>query len=537
MRNLAVFGLILSYEFLIRLVFYGIAFTFAQHLIYPLGFRHSESNAVINAFYGFSSISSICWAVFADISRDGLFRVLRYGSMIYAFSMAIICLATYSEFSAVGSDILINRDWLRNINHTPTVLFLMGVFLFGASYGAIKTTTAPIIGNIHELISLQKTSGSSYGEHCIPFCNIKLVHDLCSRISSLEIGVDQVFRFYYWVINAGAFVGILLIPHFTELSGVHFTSSKAMPNFTWCQSPTHLTSPRLLSVHADYIHSFTQSYLLCMIVAVLSLSLILLSDWNRKHVTRNLNISDDFNIKTESLTKDIELVNTEGKKPSLHDFVQFLLAPNVLKIFIVLPLFWLISNQQSSNFILQAHFLQRPHWISSPSVLNAINSIILLLVIPLIEVTLCTKRKWREWLTPKRRIIIGLLISAVSMLYATGLQAAIIRQGTFDEHHNYMARGEKLSIFLQVPLYVLQTFAETCTSITVFELAYTLSPPEMKAFGMALYMFSSFLSSLLGMIITPLASPELVVYLFGSCAVLISIEAVLFQRYFPESIN
>ena len=542
MRSVTVFGIMFAYEFVLRLVYYGVAFSLAQHLVYPLGLRHSGVNALINLFYGFSAVTSLFWAICADVNKDGLFYVLKIGSVVYAISLAFLCLATYAEFSPVAKDIIINRDWIASVNRSPAVILYIGVLIFGASYSAIKTTTSPIIGNLHNLIVLYKQN-ASFEDDALSSSEWKIGR-LYARFQRMilraNIEIDQVYRAYYWIINAGAFVGILLIPHFTDEIGVHFTSTKAAGNFTWCQTPLTDAKGSATSAHANYILSFAEPYLLCTVLSLFCVSLALLGDRARKYIAKTTLIRDSsikIHVKDESLHESGDFSVLKKKSPTFKDFKELLLAPEVLKIFGILPLFWLVSNQQSSNFILQAHFLRKPKWMSSPSILNAINSIILLTVIPVMEVLLYSAKGLKKWFTPKRRVLLGLFFSALSMLYASCLQCAILTRGSFDEHHNYTAKAEMLSIYFQVPVYLLQTLAEIFTAITIFELAYTLSPPEMKAFGSALYMMSSFVASLLGMLVTPITSPERIIYLFGACTILVAVQLVLFKIHFPETIR
>ncbi|KNH09634.1 hypothetical protein XU18_0319 [Perkinsela sp. CCAP 1560/4] len=522
---------ILAFEFLIRIIYYGLVFTFAQHLLFPLGLHNVEVNGMVNAFYAVSSVCALFVGLYADIAKNGLYRVLKVGSFVFVFAVSLICLGTYSEYVGMPQLVTVNRDWLRTVNQGPLLIILLGIFLFAVSYGSIKTTTAPIIGNLHLLYKSKKLTGADTSERDRSYW---------SRCIGKEIGIDQVFRLYYWIINAGGLIGILLIPAFTEQIAVHFTSSKmSNSTMTWsvtAPSDAESLSSRCPSHFTHYVHSYLEPYLLCTVLSLLALACLFFYGVIRKRITAfsDSTCSRNVSILEESDEAETAVLEDRHQRPSLKSFLSFLLSPNVAKIFCILPVFWLISNQQSSNFILQAHYLHRPSWISSPSTLNAINSIMLLIVIPAMEFAFFAKKSLRNWFTSKRRVVGGLMLSCASMTYAVVLQLCILRCGNFDSHNNYIPHAGRISIFFQVPLYLLQTLAEALTSITVFQLAYTLSPPTMKAFGMALYMFTSFIASLLGIMLAPLTSPMLITYLFAVCAVVIFIEGVLFHRYFPD---
>ncbi|KAG5653762.1 hypothetical protein H0H81_010849 [Sphagnurus paluster] len=80
-----------------------------------------------------------------------------------------------------------------------------------------------------------------------------------------------------------------------------------------------------------------------------------------------------------------------------------------------------------------------------------------------------------------------------------------------------------LSVWSQLPLYVLPATAELLINITCYEIAYTRAPQRMKGLIFAIVLFMNSLSSALVLIISPsFADPDLIwpfVGIGGACLI------------------
>lgn len=75
---------------------------------------------------------------------------------------------------------------------------------------------------------------------------------------------------------------------------------------------------------------------------------------------------------------------------------------------------------------------------------------------------------------------------------------------------------------------MLGALSECFCNVTAYELAYARSPPSMKAFVMALFLFSTALSSALGEIITPVIKDPHLIWVWAGPAIVLAVQTVIF---------
>ena len=73
-------------------------------------------------------------------------------------------------------------------------------------------------------------------------------------------------------------------------------------------------------------------------------------------------------------------------------------------------------------------------------------------------------------------------------------------------YHNTQGRVSPISVWAQIPLFVLPAAGEVFANVTSYELAYTLAPQRMKGLVFAIVLFMSALSSAIVEIISPSVS-------------------------------
>jgi len=162
----------------------------------------------------------------------------------------------------------------------------------------------------------------------------------------------------------------------------------------------------------------------------------------------------------------------------------------LLPLFAVLPIFWLIFDSQGSVWMVQ-RMAMGYCWGSlcaTPEQLGVLNPIFILLLIPAFDRGLIPllercgtnadgSRNW-AYPTPLRRMAVGMQVATLSFACSAAVQAAM-------DH----APGGPASVtmFAQVPQFLLITVAEILVSITGLEFAYAQAPPDMKSTVLAIY--------------------------------------------------
>ena len=145
-------------------------------------------------------------------------------------------------------------------------------------------------------------------------------------------------------------------------------------------------------------------------------------------------------------------------------------------LYVFFAVFWSLYFQTMSAWVLQADKMDR-HWLGfdwESSQLQSLNSVLILLFIPLFAYVIYPLMDRVFKLTPLRKISIGLFVMVPSFLISAWIETQF-RQGLHP------------GIFWQFVAYVFVTAAEILVSITGLEYSYTQAPKKMKSLVMALF--------------------------------------------------
>ncbi len=159
-------------------------------------------------------------------------------------------------------------------------------------------------------------------------------------------------------------------------------------------------------------------------------------------------------------------------------------------VFAALALFWALFDQRASAWVFQARQLDLAlaGRTLSPAQLQALNPLLVLLLVPLLgRVLLPALERRGVALPPLRKISAGLFFAAAAFA------AAAVLQGT-------IAPGSTPPALWQLPQYLLLTVGEVLVSVTGLELAYAQAPPAMRGTIMSL----GFLTVVAGNLLTVL---------------------------------
>ena len=154
-------------------------------------------------------------------------------------------------------------------------------------------------------------------------------------------------------------------------------------------------------------------------------------------------------------------------------------------IFAFVAMFWALFDQTGSAWVLQAQKMDRSflgvEWL--PSQIQAINPILILILIPVFNgVVYPLASRWAAP-TPLRKIATGFFITPFAYLLTAQIEAWIVA-------------GQTPSIAWQLLAYLVLTAAEVMISITCLEFAYTQAPKALKSAVMAIFLLSVSLGNL-----------------------------------------
>ncbi|HRI27706.1 MAG TPA: POT family MFS transporter [Chitinophagales bacterium] len=156
---------------------------------------------------------------------------------------------------------------------------------------------------------------------------------------------------------------------------------------------------------------------------------------------------------------------------------------NLIPIYAIVAVFWSLFEQTGSSWLLQAQKMNLTvnlgftQFDLLASQIQSLNSILILLFVPLFTFVIYPFAGKYMQLTGLRKITIGVVIAALS--YVVCAFVASLIQG-----------GVKPTILYQLFAYVLLTAAEVMVSVTALEFAYTQAPNQLKSFVMSFYLLS-----------------------------------------------
>lgn len=178
--------------------------------------------------------------------------------------------------------------------------------------------------------------------------------------------------------------------------------------------------------------------------------------------------------------KDQSLWQLAKQKFSISSIEGVKAVWRVLAVFAFVPFFWMLNDQNSSEWVLQAgklnlHFMG-VEWLSTQ--IQAANPILVLLFIPLFNFVLypMISRHGINF-NPYRKIGTGFVLSAISFLVIWWLQVQI-------------DAGAAPSVGWQLLAYIIITAAEVLIYQTGLEYAYEQAPPSMKSTIMSFWLMT-----------------------------------------------
>jgi proton-dependent oligopeptide transporter, POT family len=154
-------------------------------------------------------------------------------------------------------------------------------------------------------------------------------------------------------------------------------------------------------------------------------------------------------------------------------------------IYLFVAVFWSLYLQTTSAWVLQAENMNL-HWMGyhwKQSQVTAVNSALILIMIPLFNFWIYPAMDKLYKMTPLRKVTIGMFVTALSFLMSAWIERRI--EGGFHP-----------SIGWQVLAYVIITAGEILVSITTLEFAYTQAPPQMKSLVQSINLVSVAVGSL-----------------------------------------
>ncbi|KAL3691496.1 hypothetical protein R1sor_005147 [Riccia sorocarpa] len=442
-------------EFCERFSFYGLKTILALFLFEHLHLSETASTELVHLFIVMSYATPLIGAILSD-GVIGKFRTILYLSMVYAVGNWVLTSAALPDTSsAKGAS---TAFWLT----------AGGLFLIAVGTGGIKPCVSAFGG---DQIEGSMREGPA--------------RDRLQR---------RFFSLYYAAINAGAVISTLLTPLLREY--VSYSVAFAVP------AVLMIVALFIFWLgHRFYIDRAPQGNVFAEVGATVYDAVKLQVTSKKPNPDREGLLSSDatsvsrFGISWLDIAKPLHGARVEDIKCLIQVVIVLLPA----------PLFWSLSDQQSSKWIFQGADmkLEVPSWLGGfsiqPDQMQALNPVLVLILIPIFDQFIYPFFEKRGYsLKPIVRMWCGIVLSAVAFVVSGLLQIWMDN-----------SPPKSIPILWQIPQNVIVTAGEILFSITGLEFAYSQAPASMKSIVTSVWLFTVSGGNLLTIVIVAVIGTSL----------------------------
>uniref|UniRef100_A0A8C2CYD7 Solute carrier family 15 member 1 n=1 Tax=Cyprinus carpio TaxID=7962 RepID=A0A8C2CYD7_CYPCA len=359
-------------EFCERFSYYGMKAVLVLYFKYFIGWDNDLSTTIYHTFVALCYLTPILGAIIAD-SWLGKFKTIVYLSIVYTIGQVIMAISAIHDITDT------NRDGTPDNMTFHTAMSMLGLILIALGTGGIKPCVAAF-------------GGDQFEEH-------------------QEKQRSTFFSIFYLSINAGSLLSTLITPILrAQECGIYSKQS--------C-FPLAFGVPAALMVV-----SFGKSK--CMIAVF---SLLQFAIRNRFNHRSKQHPKREHWMDWAEEKYDVCYILHSVFLPKLL-IAQVKMVLKVLFLYIPLPMFWALFDQQGSRWTLQATTMDGNFgaFIIQPDQMQIVNPILIVIMVPILDSAVYPLiKKCGLNFTPLRRMTVGMLLAALAFVAAALLQIQIDR--------------------------------------------------------------------------------------------------------------
>ncbi|NXJ93600.1 S15A1 protein, partial [Corythaixoides concolor] len=369
---LSIFFIVVN-EFCERFSYYGMRAVLVLYFKYFLQWDDNLSTAIYHTFVALCYLTPILGALIAD-SWLGKFMTIISLSVVYTIGQAVMSVSSINDLTDH------NRDGSPDNITVHIALSMIGLILIAFGTGGIKPCVSAFGGDqFEEDQEKQRTS---------------------------------FFSIFYLAINAGSLISTIVTP--------------------------------ILRAQECGIHSRQRCYPLAFGVpaALMAVSLIVFIIGSRmyKKVKPQGNImiqvskcigfaiKNRFRHRSKEFPKREHWLDWASEKYDKRLIVQTKMALKVLFLYIPLPMFWALFDQQGSRWTLQATTMDGDFGAVQiqPDQMQTVNPILIIIMVPVVDTVVYPLiKKCRINFTPLRKITVGMFLASLAFVAAALVQVQI----------------------------------------------------------------------------------------------------------------
>ncbi|KAF7301619.1 hypothetical protein MIND_00727400 [Mycena indigotica] len=394
--------------------------------------------------------------------------------------------------------------------NTSMGIFILALIIMGLGTGLFKANISPLVAEQYRRTKLFIRTTKS-GERVI--------------VDPI-ITVSRLYMYFYLFINVGALVGQITMVYAEKYVG--FWLAYTLPTAVFLFCPLVLLAGNKLYVRSPPTGS------------VLALFLKLFGFAAKGKIVLNP-ATTISNLRGPSFWEDAKPSRVVARGETIPSWMTFddLWVDEVRRgikacwVFLWFPIYWLTYGQLTNNLISQASTMST-HGLPN-DVLSNLDPLALIIFIPICDQLIYPALMRRGYnFSALKKIAAGFFTGSAAMIWAAVLQAYIYKTNPCGNYVGTCEDGDgnalvsSLNIWIQSGSYILVAFSEIFASITGLEYAFTKAPKNMRSLVMSIFLFTSAISSALSEAFVTLSTDPLLVWNYGSMAVISAIAGVLF---------
>uniref|UniRef100_A0A8C2ALT4 Solute carrier family 15 member 1 n=1 Tax=Cyprinus carpio TaxID=7962 RepID=A0A8C2ALT4_CYPCA len=371
-------------EFCERFSYYGMKAVLVLYFKYFIGWDNDLSTTIYHTFVALCYLTPILGAIIAD-SWLGKFKTIVYLSIVYTIGQVIMAISAIHDITDT------NRDGTPDNMTFHTAMSMLGLMLIALGTGGIKPCVAAF-------------GGDQFEEH-------------------QEKQRSTFFSIFYLSINAGSLLSTLITPILrAQECGIYSKQSCFPLAFGVPAALMVVALIVFIAGHSMYIMESPKGNILLRVMKCIGFA-----------------IKNRFNHRSKQHPKREHWMDWAEEKYDKLLIAQVKMVLKVLFLYIPLPMFWALFDQQGSRWTLQATTMDGNFgaFIIQPDQMQIVNPILIVIMVPIMDSAVYPLiKKCHINFTPLRRMTVGMLLAALAFVAAALLQIQI------DVSNRYLALND-----------------------------------------------------------------------------------------------
>ncbi|KAK7155007.1 hypothetical protein R3I93_009835 [Phoxinus phoxinus] len=360
-------------EFCERFSYYGMKAVLVLYFKYFIGWDNDFSTTIYHTFVALCYLTPIMGAIIAD-SWLGKFKTIVYLSIVYTIGQVIMAVSAIHDITDT------DRDGVPDNMTFHIALSMLGLILIALGTGGIKPCVAAF-------------GGDQFEDH-------------------QEKQRSTFFSIFYLSINAGSLLSTLITPILrSQDCGIYSKRSCFPLAFGVPAALMVFALIVFVAGHGMYTMESPKGNILLQVMKCIGFA-----------------VKNRFKHRSKQYPKREHWMDWADEKYNKLLIAQVKMVVKVLFLYIPLPMFWALFDQQGSRWTLQATTMDGNFgaFIIQPDQMQIVNPVLIVIMVPIMDSAIYPLiKKCHINFTPLRKMTIGMLLAALAFVAAALLQIQI----------------------------------------------------------------------------------------------------------------